>query len=171
MNTLFLAFRILHVLLGGAWIGAAIFSAFFFMPAVQEVGPDGGKVVAAMMRRKLVPYIASISGLTVVTGLYLYWHFTAGFDPVLSASRGGRIFGTGGVLGIIAAILATGGVTRSMKQAMALMAQAAKTTDPTGRGALLERAGILRQRARTFATIVALLLVATIMLMAVGHYV
>ena len=171
MNDLFLAFRIVHILLGAAWLGTAVFNAFFLMPAIQDVGPDGGKVAVALMRRHMVPYIASISGLTVVTGLYLYWRFTGGFDPALSGSMGARVFGAGGVLGIVAAVLATSGVTRSMKQAMKLMAQAGSTAVASERGALVERAAALRQRARKFATIVAVLLIVTIMLMAVGHYV
>lgn len=171
MNELFLTARVLHVLLGAAWLGAAVFSAFLLMPAVQEAGADGGKVMAALMRRKMVAYISSISGLTAVTGLYLFWHLTNGFDPVLSGTRNAMVFGTGGVLGIIAAILAVSGVTRSMKQAMKLMAQAGSTARASERDALVVRATALRARARTFATIVAVLLIVTIMLMAVGHYV
>jgi uncharacterized membrane protein len=171
MNELFLTLRVFHVLFAAAWLGGAVFTAFFLMPAMQEAGPDAGKVMAALMRRKLPAYIASVSGLTVVTGLYLYWHFTSGFDPALSASRGGQVFGAGGLLGIVAFILAASGVSRSMKQMMKLMGQAASTTDASARSALIERATALRRRARTFATIVAVLLIFAIMAMAAGHYV
>ena len=125
----------------------------------------------ALMRRKMVPFFASISGLTVLTGFYLYWHLTNGFDPTLSGSRAAIIFGTGGVFGLIAAILAVSGVTRSMKQAMKLMAQAGSTASAPERAALVERAGALRQRAHKFATIVAVLLILAIMCMGAGHYV
>ena len=171
MNDLFLPLRVLHVLLGAAWLGAAVFNAFFLMPAIQDVGPDGGKVVMALMRRKFVTYVSSIAGLTVLTGLYLYWHLTNGFDPVLSSTRSAMVFGTGGVLGFIASILAMSGVTRSMKGAMKLTAQAGSTAVASEREALMVRAAALRVRARKFATIVAFLLIITIMLMAAGHYV
>jgi uncharacterized membrane protein len=168
---MFLTIRVFHVLFGAAWLGSAVFTAFFLMPAMQEAGPDAGKVMTALMRRKLVPYISSISGLTIVTGLYLYWHFTSGFDPALSGSLGGRVFGTGGLLAIIAFVLAMSGVTRSMKAAMKLMSQAGSTADASERTALVARAAALRHRARIFASIVAVLLILTIMAMAAGHYV
>ena len=171
MNHLFLASRVLHVLLGAIWLGGAFFTAFFLMPAVQEAGPEGGKVMGILVRRKLIPFIASVSGLTVVTGFYLYWHLTNGFSPALSATRSAQVFGGGGALGTIAAILAVSGVTRSMKKAMALMAQAAAVADPAAKAPLIAQAAAVRQRARTFATIVAVLLIITIMAMAAGHYV
>jgi len=118
MIQMFLVVRVFHVLFGAAWLGAAVFNAFFLMPAMQEAGPDAGKVMAALMRRKLPTFVASISGLTVLSGLYLYWRFTNGFDPALRGSRSVMVFGTGGVLGMTAAILAVSVVTRSMKRAV-----------------------------------------------------
>jgi len=171
MIQMFLVVRVFHVLFGAAWLGAAVFNAFFLMPAMQEAGPDAGKVMAALMRRKLPTFVASISGLTVLSGLYLYWRFTNGFDPALRGSRSVMVFGTGGVLGMTAAILAVSVVTRSMKRAMQIMGQAASTADTTARAALMERAAVLRHRARVFASIVAVLLILTIMAMAAGHYV
>jgi len=58
-----------------------------------------------------------------------------------------------------------------MKRAMQIMGQAASTADTTARAALMERAAVLRHRARVFASIVAVLLILTIMAMAAGHYV
>jgi uncharacterized membrane protein len=46
MTTFYLTVRFLHVFAGALWLGMAIFSAFFLMPAIKEVGPDGGKVMA-----------------------------------------------------------------------------------------------------------------------------
>jgi hypothetical protein len=171
MNELFVPLRVLHVLLGAAWLGTAVFNAFFLMPALQDVGPDGGKVALALMRRKMVPYISSVAGVTILTGLYLYGHLTNGFDPSLSGSRTAIVFGTGGVFGLIAAILAGTGVSRSMNQAMKLLAQAGSTASAPERAALVERAAALRQRAHGFATIVAVLLILAIMCMGAGHYV
>jgi len=52
-----------------------------------------------------------------------------------------------------------------------IMGQAASTADTTARAALMDRAAVLRHRARVFASIVAVLLILTIMAMAAGHYV
>ena len=172
MNALFLSMRVLHVLLGAAWLGGAVLLSFFLMPALKEVGPDGGKVVVALIGRRLDAYIASIAGLTVLTGFYLYWVVTGGFDPSASATMRGRVLGMGGVLGLAAAIIGGSVVARNMKKAVALMTQAAGTTDAGARSALLAQAGQCRQKAATGGRIVAVLLILIVVLMVIGgHFV
>jgi len=169
MNTLFLGVRTLHILLAATWFGTAVVMALFVMPAIGQTGPDGGKVVAALIKRGFIPFIASIGGLTVVTGLYLYWVFMA--NPGFAASMGGRVLGAGGILGIAAAAIAGSVVGKNMKGAVALMQEAAAQTDAAKRAPLIERAGQLRQKATMGARIVVALLTVTITLMALGHYV
>jgi hypothetical protein len=171
MNELFLGVRALHVLLGGIWLGMAVLASFFVMPAIRDAGPDGGKVMMGMARRGLVAFIPSVAGTTVLTGLYLYWRFTAGFDPAISSSMGGRVFGAGGLLGITAAIVAGSVVSRNMKRALALAGQIAATKDEATRNTLMQQAGAARARAATGGRIVAILLMVVIVLMALGHYV
>ena len=171
MNTLFLSARVLHILFGAIWLGAAIVVSFFLLPAIEQAGPDGGKVVAGMIRRKFDKFIPSIGGITVLTGFFLYWHYTAGFDPAMSASMGGRVFGAGGILGTIALIIAGSVVARNMRKVVALMKQASETADAHSRAPILEQAGQLRRQAGKAGRIVALLLIVTMVLMALGHYV
>jgi hypothetical protein len=170
-NLLFLAMRVFHIVLGAAWLGTAVAGSFFFLPSIAEAGPEGGKIIVALVRRKFMTYIASVSGLTVLTGFWLYWRFTSGFDPGMSASSGGKVFGAGGVLGLIAAILAVSGVSRNVKKVLRLMAQMNATSDEKARAALLQQATKHRHTAMIIGRIVALLLIMTAMLMAVGHYV
>lgn len=171
MNSFFLGIRALHVLLGAVWLGTAVFASFFLLPSVQQAGPEGGKVMVGLLRRRLDLFIHSIAGLTVLSGLWLYWRYTDGFDPVLSGSMGARVFGAGGVLGLVAAIIASSIVVKNMKRAVRLMTEAAGQADAAQRSALVDRAGQLRRKAGAGGRIVAVLLIVTIMLMAVGHYV
>lgn len=170
MNTFFLAARALHVLLGATWLGMVVATSFFLMPAIQEAGPDGGKVMAAIARRGFDAFIASVAGFTILSGFYLYWHFTAGFDPELSASMGGRVFGLGGILGLVAAIVGGSVVSRSARKIVASMKQAA-TADSATRSQLMQQVEGLRKRVATGGRVVAILLILTIVLMALGHYV
>ena len=163
--------RVLHVLFGGLWVGAAFLATFYVMPSIVETGPDGGKVMLALLRRKLPVFMAAVPGLTVVTGIYLYWRFTDGFDPGISQSRGGLVFGTGGVLGLIALILAGSVVGKNLKRAGALFEQASGTADASARAKLLTEAGDVRGKAAGAARIVTVMVIITIMLMALGHYV
>ena len=52
MITLFLSVRVLHILLGATWLGAAVVVSYFVLPAIEQAGPDGGKVVNGLIRRK-----------------------------------------------------------------------------------------------------------------------
>src|ERR1041385_1975007 len=96
-TVVFLVLRALHVLLAALWIGSIGFMTFYLLPTLAELGPAGGSVIAAMLRRKLHAYMASIGGITVLTGFYLNYRFTGGFNPAISASRGAMVFGFGGI--------------------------------------------------------------------------
>jgi hypothetical protein len=166
---MYLTIRALHVLLGAMWLGFAVLLTFFLMPAMEEAGPGGAKVAAGLERHKLMVAFASIAGLTVLTGLWLYWRFTAGFSPAITDTHAGMSFGLGGLLGIIAAILGGSVVGRSMKRAGEIAASAAAAPEAE-RGALLAQAAALRARARTGGKLIAVLLVITIILMATAAY-
>ena len=171
MNTaLFLTLRVLHVLLAAIWIGATVFMTFLVMPVVEAAGPAGGQVMIGLNRKGLTAFFGALGGLTVLTGLYLFWRFTSGFDPEISRTRAGMAFGIGGVAGIIAVIIGGSIVGRSAKKVMELMEQAMKVPEAQ-RGALMQQAGVLRQRMKSAGTIVLVMQVIALVLMALGHYI
>ena len=167
MTTFYLIVRFLHVLAGAMWVGMAIFSAFFLMPAIREVGPDGGKVMAALERRGVVALIPIIVIVTILSGLWLYWRYTGGFTPEISRSHAGMAFGAGGAIAIVAAIIGIGVVSRSMAKATAMTKQAMAMPE-AGRASTMTTIQQLRQRAMTGARIVAVLVIIVIGLMSVG---
>src|SRR3954465_9562641 len=153
----FLLLRIAHVLLAAVWIGMTAFVSLILMPTIQEPKVGGVPLAQAMMRRKLHIYMASLGGTVVLTGFYLYWRFTGGFDPALSATRAAMVFGTGGIAGTLALILGGAVVGKNAKK----MADAASPAE-------FEAA---RRKAVTFGTVVLLLQAIAITAMAIGHYV
>ena len=167
---LFLVLRAAHVLIASLWIGAVALSTFYIFPAMEESGPAAGPVMGALMRRKIHVYMASIGGTTVLTGLYLYYRFTGGFDPSLSATRAAMVFGTGGVAGLIALILGGAVVSRSAKKAGETGARLASAHD-ADRADLMAQMAAARRRAATGSRIVFVLQLIAILLMAIGHYV
>lgn len=169
MNAIFLSVRVLHVLFGGIWLGSAVFLVYLLIPALRATGPDAAKLMPVLVRR--VPsFFAIVSGLNVLSGLWLYWLFTNGFDRALSATVGGRVFGVGGLLGLVAAIMGGSVVGRNMKRSVEIQLQLEKA-EPSARAALADQMARHRQKAGTGGQIVAVLLIVTIMLMALGHYV
>jgi hypothetical protein len=168
---LFLTMRVLHVVLAGAWFGAAVFTTVYLGPAVAEAGLAGEQVRAVLVRRGVVKYMASMGGLTVVTGIYLFWRFTTGFDPALSASRAGMAFSIGALTGVIALALGGSMVGGSVKKIVALAGQAATLPEGAERAALMNTMNRLRARMAIFGRIVIVLLFISMAAMALGHYI
>ncbi|HKV99646.1 MAG TPA: hypothetical protein VJN96_07475 [Vicinamibacterales bacterium] len=167
MTTFYLTVRFLHVLAGAIWVGFAIFSAFFLMPAMKDAGPDGAKVMAALERRGFIAFIPIVVSVAIFSGLWLYWRYTGGFSPEISRSHAGMAFGTGGALAIVAAIIGIVVVSRSLAKASALTKQAMAMPE-SARGPLMATIGPLRLRAMMGARIVAVLVTITIGLMSIG---
>lgn len=170
-NLLFLVIRSLHVLLAATWVGTVAFLYLFLIRVLDDAGPAAGPVMAGMGRRGISALIASVGGLTVLTGIWLYWRFTGGFDPVASASMGARVFGAGGVAGILALIIGGAIVGRSAKKMSDLAAAAAGTADSAQRQTLLTQMTATKRRMVTFGRIVLVLQVVALVCMAIGHYV
>jgi len=170
MNALFLSIRALHVLCAALWLGSVTLLAFFVMPSIERMGADGGKVMSNLQRAGLNAFMGAIAGLTILSGIYLYWHLTSGFDPTISATTEAKVFGFGGLLGLIAGILGGSVVGRSARTLDATAATLATTTDGATRTQLLADMQRLRGRIRTGGNIVIVLLVVTVILMAIGHY-
>jgi uncharacterized membrane protein len=167
----FLSIRVLHMLLAAVWLGSTVFVSLLLLPAVADAGPAGGAVMAALGRRGLVTIMAILSGVTVLTGIWLLWHFTNGFDPAISRGHASMAFSIGGAAGLVAAIIEGSVVGRSAKQLMALAAQSASLADDAARAAAAPKLAAIRQRLVSSSRIVLVLLVGALVLMSIGHYV
>jgi uncharacterized membrane protein len=154
---IYLLARVLHVLLAAIWVGLLAFVALFLLPALRDTGAAGGSVVTALVRRRLPAVNAMLGGITILTGFWLYWRFTGGFDPALAGSMPARVFGTGGLAGMIALALDGALVGRNLKKL-------------GGAAAPMEIAAA-RARATTFAIVVLVLQVIAVACMAVAHYI
>ena len=172
MNTLaFLSIRVLHVLLAAIWLGIAFFVSFFLGPALGESGVAGGQVMAALGRRGTQKFIPSVAGLTVLSGLWLYWRFTGGFEPAVSRTPAGMAFGIGGVAGLIAAIVGGAVVSRGTKRMAELGGQVVSLPDGADRAATMRALDAVRRRVDVGAKVVLLFMVIALALMTVGHYI
>ena len=135
MNAItFLAIRSAHVLVAGLWIGSTVFGAALLMPAIDAAGPSGGLVMMRLVKKGYAAYMSAISLTTLVTGVYLLWRFTGGFDLSVAATHAGMAFGAGGVAGILAGVIGGAVVGRSARELSAL-------------GALLSRRSKIRRGA------------------------
>ena len=167
---LFLSMRVLHVVLAAIWFGAVFFNTLFLLPAVVQSGPAGGQVMQALVRKGMVAFMASIGGMTIVTGVYLFWRFTGGFDPAVSSSPAGMAYSIGALAGVIALILGGSVMGRSAKKVVSLGGQMSSAPEAQ-RGAMANEIAALRARMETMGRIVLVLLFISVATMALGHYI
>jgi len=169
MNTVFLTARVFHIVCAALWFGAIVLLSMFLMPVLQQVGPESGKIMSGMERRGLVIFMSSVAGITILTGFYLYWHLTGGFDHSMMGTTEARVFGTGGILGLTAFIIGASVVGQSAKKVTALGAKMASMPEKD-RPAATAEIQRLRKKMVTWGHLVMGLMAITIMLMSLGHY-
>ena len=70
-----------------AGVPAAAFLTLYLLPVARQLGPSGGTTMTALTGRGFHRFMAANSGLTILSGLWLYWTLTAGFAAPAMASR------------------------------------------------------------------------------------
>ena len=171
MDLLVVVLRLVHVSSGVLWVGFAVFTGLLLVPALGEVGPDGGKVVAALQRRGLMTIMPLLAVATVVSGLWLYGRDSAGFQPSFMASSVGMTFALGGAAALVAFALGIALVRPAIARAAALQQEMAAVKTPQEREQLGAEIQRLRARADATGRVVALLLLVTAAAMAIARYV
>jgi uncharacterized membrane protein len=130
MDLLLIILRLVHIFGAIYWAGTAFFLMFVFSPTVAKATePERailGKITANPM---LVPSIAASGGLTVLAGLILYFRYWLN-SPDAMTSNAVKVFGIGGLAGIIALIIGGAFVGRLTRKMGALGAQAASAGGP-----------------------------------------
>lgn len=162
--------RIIHVVLGVAWVGSMFFLSTFLIPSLGDVGPDGSKVVVALARRKLMVFLPIAGIVTILSGLYLYWRVSSGFAPEYMRSGAGQTYGIGAALAIIALVLGVTITRPAMIKSMQL-AQSAMSASPTEREAIMAQAQALRARSASVGRLILALLMGATLAMSIGRYV
>ena len=108
MNFLVIVFRLLHIISGVFWVGAALMLTFFISPTVgatKEAGQGFMRHFMGQTKFNIVMWATAIT--TVVAGAVLYWLDSDGFTSVWMHSGPGIGFGTAAffaVLGLIVGV-------------------------------------------------------------------
>lgn len=170
MDPLVIVLRLIHVTFGAIWVGMVVFATFFMMPAVQEVGPDGGKVMAAIQRRGLMTFMPILALGALISGIWLYLRDAAGMHAEFARSPVGMAFGLGGLAAILAWLLGVAVLRPSMLKAMALTQSLGPSTSADDRQRVMAEAQRLRLRAAASGRATAYLLLFAVAAMAVARY-
>lgn len=170
MNAALIVLRIIHVLSGIFWVGSMIFVSRFLVPALGDVGPEGGKVMAAVVRRRFMTAVPGAAILTILSGFRLYWHASTRLAGAFMRSGPGIAYSIGALAALIAFFMGMTITRPSMLKSIRL-SQSAATAEAAEREKMMAEAQALRTRGVRAGEIITLLLVIAATAMAVGRYV
>lgn len=101
--------RVIHIMGGAFWFGAAAMLAFFIEPTVSATGREGGAFMRHLsVQRKLPIVIAIGSVLNILAGGILYWRASDGLSSRWITSDPGVGFTVGAVAAIVAWVIGFG---------------------------------------------------------------
>ena len=168
---LMIVLRLLHILGGIFWVGAMLIAAGFLYPAARE-GPEGGRTLQRIMvRHRLSTWVSVAAAVTVLSGLWMYGRVAAATNGAWMRTRPGIALGVGGLLAIIAAVLAGAVIGPAGRRLGAIGARLQQveggTPPPAADVAEMQR---LQARLASTTRVVATLLVLTASAMAVARY-
>ena len=164
-----LVLRFAHVFFGALWVGMMAFQTFFLMPALAEVGPDSGKLMAALMRRRLPVILPIVALITLVSGFWLFQRLSGGAAAGLMRTPMGMAFGFGGLAALLAFLLGIVLMRPAMMRSTALAASLASAS-PGERVRISAELQRLRTRGAITGWAVMILLLFTLGAMAVARY-
>ena len=161
--------RLIHVLGGIFWVGAALFMTWYLMPEMSGNPQAAGVVLGGLQRRNLMTVLPVVALLTILSGLRLIMLASGGFEMAYFHTPTGATFATAGTLAIIAFLM---GVLVARPAAMRAAKLGAKLegASPAEREAFSSELARLRARNATTMSVVAVLLVLGAAGMAIARY-
>lgn len=113
--------RIVHVLAGVFWVGAAFTTFLFIQPTARELGPAAGPFMAHLAGRKhLIEAVLTAAGLTILAGLLMYWRVSGGLDADWISSAPGITITIGALAAIAAFVLGLTVVRPNIRATLAI---------------------------------------------------
>lgn len=170
MDTYMVVLRILHILAGVFWVGAAFTTILFLQPTAREVGPAAGPFMAHLAgKKRLVDWVLRAAGLTILVGLLMYWRVTGGLEWDRITSAYGISLTIGALCAIAAFALGLSVVRPTIMATLAIGREvAASGGAPTPeQGAQLQA---LQQRGKAVGQVIVPLLVVAVAGMAAARY-
>jgi uncharacterized membrane protein len=171
MNTVAVILRMIHIVCGVYWAGTLLFVATLLQPSVADAGPEGGKVMQALMRRRFLEIVPVMAVLTILSGLELYRRVSGGFATAWMASRPGLTLTIGALAAIVAFTIGMSVLRPAAKRMGPLAQRAQQLPEGPERDASLAEVGRLRRRTALGGRWVAGFLAIAVIGMAVARYV
>lgn len=171
MDVAMLVFRVLHIAAGVAWAGSVFLFVVLIQPSAAAIGPAAGPFMMELLgRRKLVSWLLSLAGVTVIAGLFMYGRDSGGADGfgAFVSSPFGLSLTIGAVAAIAAFLLGLFGTRPAAGRLLELSSQAASGGPPPP--ALLQEIGAVQARLKRLAQVSLVLIAVAVLGMATARY-
>ena len=170
MDTYMVVLRVVHILAGVFWVGAALTVILFIQPTASEVGAAAGPFMSHLAgNKRLVDFVLGAAGLTILAGLLMYWRVSGGLNPDWIGSTYGLTITVGALCGIGAVAIAGSVVRPGIMATLAIGREvAASGGPPTPEQAAQLQA--LQHRSHTAGRVIVPLLIVAVAAMAAARY-
>jgi uncharacterized membrane protein len=166
-----LVLRLVHVLGGIFWVGSAIFTGLFLIPALAKSGPAAGQIMAGLQQRRLFIVLPTVALLTMLSGVRLMQIASGGFGAGYFATAMGRTYAISGLLAIVAFVSSLLVSRPTAVRTGKVAASLAAATDESTRATLRSELATLQRRAAISGAIATILLIISAAGMALARYV
>jgi hypothetical protein len=168
MQAELLVLRLVHVMGGIFWVGSGMFTTFFLLPSLGQVGPSAGQVMMQLQKRKLFVILPTVAVLTMLSGVRLMAIVSGGFSRAYFAAPMGKMYAVSGIAAIVAFLLSLI-VARPASVRVANLSQLLASDGASKERIAAELRALQRRAARSSVMATALLLFAAAG-MAVARY-
>ena len=165
-----LVLRVVHILSAVIWAGTAIFLAAFLEPALRASGPAGAMVMLSLFKRKVFSIIPIFAVASVLSGAWMFWTDSNGFDSLWMGSPTGIGLSVGATFGVLALLVGLTVLGPTGNALGPLIEEAVKTPEGPARDAIMRKIGPLRDRLRLGGRLTAVLVVCAAIVMSVARY-
>jgi uncharacterized membrane protein len=169
-RTITLLLRLVHILAGIFWVGAAFLIAGFLIPTLRATGRDGGRFMQHLMQQKKLPiFLAVAMLLTVLSGFTLYGRLVSATHGAWAGTPSGMVYGLGGLAAVVGALVGMLVSGRAARRMATVGQSASQAGGPSAeQQAEMER---LQRRMMVGSRLVAGFLGLSAAAMAIGRYV
>ena len=170
MDWYMVVLRIVHILTGAFWVGAAYTTFAFIVPTSQAIGADSQRFMEQMMGRRRFPTIVlTATVFTVVSGILLYWRDSNGFSSPWMSSPTGIGFSIGALAAIVSFLIGPLVLLPTFNRLGALGAQIAAAGGPPSAEQMSEL-HTLQRRIRNWGIADLVFLTIAVFFMAISRY-